>query len=68
MWKENVGTAMMAAKIAGKLLGPCGMMVFHSSEEAFETTNPDNLAVNLSRIGPLAIALNLAEHKEVPPN
>lgn len=58
----------MAAKIAGHLLAPCGMLVLHSSLEAFDKTNPRNFAVNLSRIQTCAIALNMAELKELPPN
>ena len=50
LYNQNVYTSLMAAKVAGHLLAPCGFMVFHSSQEAFEQTNPNNFATNLSRM------------------
>lgn len=68
LWKSNTCLNMMAAKFAGNLLAPCGMAVFHSSLEAFEKTNPANFATNLSRMDVCAIALNIAELKDMPQN
>ena len=65
LWETNTYTSMMAARIAGQLMAPCGLMMLHSSQEAFEKTNPNNLAVNLSKMEVWAIASNIAELKEV---
>ena len=51
-WAQVVYTHMIGAKIAGTLLAPCGLMVLQSSLEAFERTNPNNLAVNLAKMQP----------------
>ena len=67
-WKSNVYRAILAARVGSNLLAPCGIMVFHSSLEAFEQTNPDNLAVNLSRMQACSISMNIGELKEVPSN
>ena len=66
--KRNVYPSMIAARIAGELLAPWGLMVFQSSLEAFEKTNPDNFAVNLSKMQVWSTALNIAEFEEVPQN
>mmetsp|Transcript_23745 Transcript_23745/g.21108 ORF Transcript_23745/g.21108 Transcript_23745/m.21108 type:complete len:242 (+) Transcript_23745:15-740(+) len=67
-WDTNVYNSIIAARIGSNLLAPCGIMVLHSSIEAFEETNARNLAVNLSRVQTCAVACNLGELKEVPPN
>ena len=68
LWTQNTCLNMLAAKFAGNLLAPCGMAVFYSSLEAFEKTNPGNLATNLSRMDVCTIALNIAELKDMPQN
>ena len=65
---QNVGPALVASKVAASLLAPCGLLVLQSSLEAFERTNPFNFAVNLAKAEVCAIALNMAELKEMPAN
>lgn len=63
-WEQNVYAHMMAARVAGSMLAPWGLMVLQSSLEAFEQENPKNIAVNLAKSELWAIGPNI----EIPTN